>query len=53
MRMNQTFITRVIADYRITIPKKIRQQLGIQQGDFVEVKILRKITNSEREEAGS
>jgi len=45
----ESFITKVIADFRITIPKKIRQKLSLQQGDFVEVKILRKFSNSERE----
>ena len=44
---SEPFITKVIASRRITIPKRIAEKLELSEGDFIEVKILRKITNSE------
>jgi len=41
--MNEPFITKVIEGYRITIPKSIREKFGLQEGDFVEAIIIRKI----------
>jgi AbrB family looped-hinge helix DNA binding protein len=43
---NQTFISKVIADGRVTIPKDMREKKGIEEGDFVEVQMIRKITMS-------
>ena len=48
---NQTFISKVIADGRVTIPKEMRKQKGIDEGDFVEVQLIRKITASNPKEA--
>lgn len=46
------FISRVIGDGRITIPKKLREKQGINEGDFVEVQVIRKIdTANKMEEA--
>jgi len=47
--MNESFITKVIEAYRITIPKKIREKLQLQEGDLVEAVVIRKIekTNTE------
>jgi AbrB family looped-hinge helix DNA binding protein len=42
-----SFISRVIADGRITIPKNIRQKKNIKEGDFVEVQLIRKINTEE------
>jgi AbrB family looped-hinge helix DNA binding protein len=49
--MNESFITKVIEAYRITIPKKIREKLQLQEGDLVEAVVIRKIekTNTETE----
>lgn len=44
------FISKVISDGRITIPEKIRKQEVIQEGDHVEVQLLRKITTKEEAE---
>jgi AbrB family looped-hinge helix DNA binding protein len=40
---NQNFISKVIADGRITIPKEIRETKGVSEGDFVEIQFVRKI----------
>lgn len=47
MGENKPFISRVIADGRVTIPRKMRKKLGIVEGDFVEVQILRKINREQ------
>lgn len=39
----QSFISKVIADGRLTIPKDLREKEGIREGDFLEVQVLRKI----------
>jgi AbrB family looped-hinge helix DNA binding protein len=46
---NQTFISRVIADGRVTIPKEMREKGGISEGDFVEVQLIRKIVTVSKE----
>jgi len=33
--MSETFVARVIADGRITIPENIREVLAIKEGDLV------------------
>lgn len=43
---NQTFISKVIADGRVTIPKEMREKRGISKGDFVELQVIRKIITS-------
>jgi AbrB family looped-hinge helix DNA binding protein len=42
----EAFISRVIADGRVTIPKELREKEGICEGDFVEVQLIRKINMS-------
>ena len=44
--MSKSFITKVIADGRVTIPKEMREKKGINEGDFVEVQLIRKIVAS-------
>jgi len=39
MQTLKTFISKVIADGRVTIPKELREQEGINEGDFVEVQV--------------
>jgi bifunctional DNA-binding transcriptional regulator/antitoxin component of YhaV-PrlF toxin-antitoxin module len=48
---NLTFISKVIADGRVTIPKKMRKTSCINEGDFVEVQLIRKITATVPKEA--
>ena len=43
----KAFISKVIADGRVTIPKDLREKEGINEGDFVEVQVIRKINTSE------
>ena len=43
MNVTISFISRVIADGRVTIPKNLRETHEINEGDFVEVQILRKV----------
>jgi len=43
------FISRVIADGRITLPKDLREEQRIQEGDFVEVQVIRKIESNPTE----
>ena len=50
---NQSFISKVIADGRVTIPKDMRKKRGIDEGDFVEVRLIRKISASEQKEEES
>ncbi len=38
-----TYILKTFSGYRISIPKKTREKLGIKIGDYVEVVFLRKI----------
>ena len=45
----EPFISRVIGDGRITIPKKLREKQGISEGDFVEVQVIRKIDTHNEE----
>ena len=45
----QTFISKVIADGRITIPKNLREKYNINNGDHVEVQIMRKINKNPTE----
>ena len=40
-------ILKVINDGRITIPKETRERLDINEGDHVEVVVLRKINGEE------
>lgn len=42
----EPFISRVIADGRVTIPKDLREKENICEGDFVEVQVIRKINTS-------
>ena len=47
----QPFISRVIADGRVTFPKSLREQHDIGEGDFVEVQLIRKINTKNVKEA--
>jgi len=42
----KSFISKVIADGRVTIPKKLREKQGIEEGDFLELEVIRKINSS-------
>ena len=42
----ESFISKVIADGRVTIPKDLREEKDIREGDFVEIKLIRKITTT-------
>ena len=44
--MNKTFITKVIADGRVTLPKDVRKDQGIGDGDLLELCFIRKIKSS-------
>jgi AbrB family looped-hinge helix DNA binding protein len=44
--MSKTFITKVIADGRVTLPKDIRKDESIKEGDFLELCLIRKIKSS-------
>jgi len=46
---NQNFISKVIADGRITIPKEMRETKDIAEGDFVEVQLVRKIATKKED----
>ena len=48
---NQSFISKVIADGRVTIPKEMREEKGISEGDYVEIRFIRKIVVSLQKEA--
>jgi len=39
----KSFISKVIADGRLTIPKDLREKEHISEGDFLEVQLIRKI----------
>jgi len=41
--MSKKFKARVIADGRITLPLTLRELLGIDTGNIVEVQLLRKV----------
>lgn len=44
--MSKTFITKVIADGRVTLPKDIRNDESIEEGDLLELCFVRKIKSS-------
>ncbi len=44
--MDEPFISKIIASYRITIPKKVRERLQLQEGDLIEAVVIRKIERS-------
>lgn len=44
----KSFISRVIADGRVTIPKEQREKHEIGEGDFVEVQLIRKINTKNK-----
>lgn len=44
------FKSKVFGKGRITIPKQIREKLGIEEGDYVEVEILKKMVLVEEKE---
>lgn len=44
--MSKTFITKVIADGRVTLPKDVRKDEAIEEGDFLELCFVRKIKSS-------
>lgn len=46
----EPFISRVIADGRVTIPKSLREEQDIGEGDFVEVQLIRKINTKNKED---
>lgn len=48
----QSFISRVIADGRVTLPKTLRKEHEIHEGDFVEVQLIRKINTENKVEEG-
>lgn len=48
LEKTKTFISRVIADGRVTIPMELRKDQGIKEGDFVELQITR-IINASKE----
>jgi AbrB family looped-hinge helix DNA binding protein len=35
----ETFIGQIIADGRVTIPDKIRELLGLKEGDYVQITV--------------
>jgi AbrB family looped-hinge helix DNA binding protein len=39
MKRSEVFISQVIADGRITIPKNVRKRLGLKEGSYVRVEI--------------
>ena len=43
MRKDGSFISRVISDGRVTIPKHIRKAKKIMDGTYVRVKIIEKV----------
>ena len=49
--MDETFITKIIEGWRITIPKQIREKLGLTMDDFVEVQVIRKISKTNKKHA--
>lgn len=44
----ESFVSKVIADGRVTIPKKKREELSIDDGDLVELSIVRVISTGEK-----
>ena len=44
--MSKTFITKVIADGRVTLPKEMRKDESIEEGDLLELCFVRKIKPS-------
>lgn len=43
----KSVILKVIADGRVTLPKELREQADIKEGDFIEIQVLRKINTKE------
>jgi len=40
MRREIEFISKVISEGRVTIPKRIRELLGIREGDYIKLELI-------------
>jgi len=38
--VGEVFVARVIADGKVTVPRRVRDVLGIEKGDYVRVSIV-------------
>ena len=45
--MAETFVARVIADGRVTIPEYLRELFRVKEGDLVRVTLIEKVENKE------
>jgi AbrB family looped-hinge helix DNA binding protein len=48
----EVFVTRLVADGRVTIPKRVRDFLNIEVGDYVRVSVTEVIKKTKRADKG-
>jgi len=53
--VGEVFVARVIADGKVTVPRRVRDVLGIEKGDYVRVtitEVIKERKQRQREKAG-
>jgi len=51
--VEEVFMARVVADGRVTVPKHIREFLGIEVGDYVRVAVTQVIKTKKKKKTKS
>ena len=48
--MEDIFVAKIVSMNRITIPRKVVEKLGLKEGDYIAVKIVKKVWDGEENE---
>jgi len=48
--VNEVFVARVIADGKVTVPRRVRELLRIEKGDYVRVTITEVIRKKQQQQ---
>jgi len=47
---DNVFVVKIVSMNRITIPRKVVEKLGLKEGDYIAVKIVKKVWGGEENE---